>query len=201
VEERARQAGLLGISMFFLGHQPKAEAAKWVVASDMVVCLFTGPRIVWKDAVQNKFFDALAGGKPTASNFEGYQSIVTKQADIGIILDPASVSRGAEQLCTALRDEAWLAQVPVRAHRLTSGEFSRDALAEWLERVLGHCTVRLGISARSQFTQRPIHSFPTASVCASAIPLGISSAHDHPSAAPRVAKSEGRGVTVNPSLR
>jgi glycosyltransferase involved in cell wall biosynthesis len=136
VEERAREAGVLGTSMFFLGHQPKAEAAKWVVASDMVVCLFTGPRVVWKDAVQNKFFDALAAGKPTASNFEGYQSIVAKEAGIGIILDPASASRGAEQLCVALRDRTWLAQVPGRAQQLATGKFSRDALAERLERVL-----------------------------------------------------------------
>ena len=136
VEERASQAGLLGTSMFFLGHQPKAAAAKWVVASDLVVCLFTGPRVVWKDAVQNKFFDALAAGKPTASNFEGFQSIVAKDAGIGIILDAESASRGAEQLCTALRDQAWLAQVPGRAQRLADGRFSRDALAEELERVL-----------------------------------------------------------------
>jgi glycosyltransferase involved in cell wall biosynthesis len=122
--------------MFFLGHQPKAEAAKWVVASDMVVCLFTGPRVVWKDAVQNKFFDALAAGKPTASNFEGYQSIVAKDAGIGIILDPESASRGADQLCTALRDRAWLAQVPGRAQRLADGRFGRDALAKEMERVL-----------------------------------------------------------------
>jgi glycosyltransferase involved in cell wall biosynthesis len=141
VEERARQAGVLGTSMFFLGHQPKAEAAKWVVASDIVVCLFTGPRVVWKDAVQNKFFDALAAGKPTASNFEGYQSILANEAGIGIILDPGSASRGAEQLCTALRDRTWLAQVAGRAQQLSAGEFSRDALAERLERVLEHCAV------------------------------------------------------------
>jgi glycosyltransferase involved in cell wall biosynthesis len=136
VEECARRAGLLETSMFFLGHQPKAEAARWVAASDMVLCLFTGPRVVWKDAVQNKFFDALAAGKPTASNFEGYQSIVAREAGIGIILDSGSANRGAEQLCTALRDRAWLAQVPGRAQRLASGQFSRDAQAVELERVL-----------------------------------------------------------------
>ena len=136
VEDRARQAGLLASSMYFLGHLPKADAARWVVASDIVVCLFTGPRVVWKDAVQNKFFDALAAGKPTASNFKGYQSIVAEDAGIGIILDPGSASRGAEQLCAALGDRAWLAQVPGRAQRLARGEFSRDALAQRLERVL-----------------------------------------------------------------
>lgn len=149
VEARARQAGLLGSSMFFLGHLPKADAARWVVASDMVVCLFTGPRVVWKDAVQNKFFDALAAGKPTASNFEGFQSIVAKEAGIGIILDPGSASRGAEQLCAALRDRAWLEQVPERSQRLASGEFGRDGLAGKLEQVL--LTVA-HTSCRARFT-------------------------------------------------
>ena len=47
----------------------------------------------------------------------------------------------------------------------------------------------------------PIHSFATPSTCASASPRGTSSAHDPPSAAPRVEKSEGRAVTANPSRR
>jgi glycosyltransferase involved in cell wall biosynthesis len=136
VEEKARQAGLLSNSTFFLGHLSKIEAARWVVASDMVLCLFAGPRVVWKDAVQNKFFDALAAGKPTASNFEGYQSIIAKEAGIGIILAAGSPCAGAEQLCAALRDEAWRSQVPLRSQRLATGEFSRDALAHKLVQCL-----------------------------------------------------------------
>lgn len=136
VEEQARAAGILGASMFFTGHVPKAVAAKWICASDMVACLFTGPRIVWKDAVQNKFFDALAAGKPTASNFEGFQSMIATDADIGMILDPGSPRDAARQLLARLRDTAWLAGVPARSAKLARGRFSRDRHAAALDDVL-----------------------------------------------------------------
>ena len=148
VEEQARAAGVLGRSVFFTGHVPKRVAARWVAASDMVLCLIAGPRIVWKDAVQNKFFDALAAGKPTASNFEGFQSIIARDADIGIILDRESPSNAARQLLARLRDREWLAGVPARCAALANGRFSRDALALALEQVLastvGGATRRIG---------------------------------------------------------
>jgi glycosyltransferase involved in cell wall biosynthesis len=122
--------------MFFVGHVPKPVAAKWILASDVIVCLFTGPRVVWKDAVQNKFFDALAAGKPTASNFEGFQSIVARDADIGVIMDPASPSRGALQLASLLSDAAWRDGVAVRSAVLARNEFDRERLAGELAEVL-----------------------------------------------------------------
>jgi len=136
VEEQARTAGVLGSSMFFVGHVPKQIAAKWILASDVIVCLFTGPRVVWKDAVQNKFFDALAAGKPTASNFEGFQSIVARDADIGIIMDPASPSRGTHQLIAMMSDAAWRDGIAVRSAALARNEFDRERLARALAKVL-----------------------------------------------------------------
>jgi len=136
VEEQARMAGVLGSSMFFVGHVPKPVAAKWILASDVIVCLFTGPRVVWKDAVQNKFFDALAAGKPTASNFEGFQSVVARDADIGIIMDPKSPDQGAQQLFSLIRNHAWIAGVSQRSGKLATQRFSRDQLASELSEVL-----------------------------------------------------------------
>ena len=136
VEEQARTAGVLGSSMFFVGHVPKPVAAKWILASDVIVCLFTGPRVVWKDAVQNKFFDALAAGKPTASNFEGFQSVVARDADIGIIMDPKSSDQGAQQLFSLIRNQAWMAGVSQRSGKLATQRFSRDQLASELSEVL-----------------------------------------------------------------
>jgi glycosyltransferase involved in cell wall biosynthesis len=140
VEEQARTAGVLGSSMFFVGHVPKPVAAKWILASDVIVCLFTGPRVVWKDAVQNKFFDALAAGKPTASNFEGFQSVVARDADIGIIMDPKWPEQGAKQLSALLSDEVWRSEVLRRSKDLAQGEFGRDRLAGMLEEVCSWST-------------------------------------------------------------
>ena len=124
--------------MFFVGHVPKQIAAKWILASDVIVCLFTGPRVVWKDAVQNKFFDALAAGKPTASNFEGFQSIVARDADIGIIMDPKSSDQGAQQLIAMMSDAAWRDGVAERSAVLARNDFDRERLVGELAEVLRH---------------------------------------------------------------
>jgi glycosyltransferase involved in cell wall biosynthesis len=91
---------------------------------------------VWKDAVQNKFFDALAAGKPTASNFEGFQSIIARDAEIGIIMDPESPAQGARQLSALLRDQAWMQLVTSRSANLATQRFSRDQLASQLAGIL-----------------------------------------------------------------
>ena len=136
IEDAARRAGLLGVNFFLVGHVSKHVAARWISAADMVVCLIIGTRIDWKDAVQNKFFDAVAAGKPTASNFEGYQSILARDADIGIILEPDCPNAGAALLLEKLRDRAWLDVVAIRSRALARGEFSRDAHAAKLEETL-----------------------------------------------------------------
>jgi glycosyltransferase involved in cell wall biosynthesis len=136
VVEQARVAGVLDSSMFFVGHVPKPIAAKWILASDVIACLFTGPRVVWKDAVQNKFFDALAAGKPTASNFEGFQSIIARDSEIGIIMDPESPEHAANQLSAVLQNQAWMQGVPSRSADLANQRFSREQLASQLAGIL-----------------------------------------------------------------
>jgi glycosyltransferase involved in cell wall biosynthesis len=136
VREAARSAGMLDHSFFMLNQMPKREVAKWLHAADFVVALFTGPRVIWKDAVQNKFFDALAAGKPIANNFDGWQSRVAQEESVGLILDPDDVASAASKLVAALRDEQWLEAVPKRALNLARTRFERGLLAAELERVL-----------------------------------------------------------------
>lgn len=140
IEAAAESAGLLGHQVFMFDPMPKRELVRWLHAADMITALFTGPRVIWKDAVQNKFFDALAVGKPIANNFDGWQSRIARDAGVGLILDPTDVAVAARQLVAALQDEAWLRTVPDRARRLATEEFERGLLAERLERVLA-CAV------------------------------------------------------------
>ena len=136
VRSTAMQCGVLDSTFFMLPSVPKHEAAQWVRGADMVMCLFTGPRVIWKDAVQNKFFDAVAAGKPTASNFEGFQSLVAVEHGIGVILDPNDHTKAAKQLVGTLNDVQWLAGVKSRSRVLAEGDFSRDVLANRLLAVL-----------------------------------------------------------------
>jgi glycosyltransferase involved in cell wall biosynthesis len=128
---------VLGRNFFLLGKQPKKVAVAWTVAADMTIALFTGPEIVWRDAVQNKFFDSLAAGKPVASNFSGWQSKLAVDAGAGLILSASSVESAAREVVRALRDRRWLEVAGRTARELAVNCFDRNALAADLARVLG----------------------------------------------------------------
>ncbi len=129
VREVAADCGVLDRSFFLLGPLPKRALVAWTSAATFNVALFTGPRVVWKDAVQNKFFDSLAAGRPVACNFRGWQSEVAESEGVGVILPPDDLEGAAEILLERLRDDAWLAAARGRALALATGRFSRDRLA------------------------------------------------------------------------
>lgn len=136
VKELARQKAVLNENFFMLEAMPKRDLVTWFNAADLTVSLFTGPDVVWKDGVQNKFFDSLAAGTPVASNFDGWQSRVAVEEGVGLTLDATDIETAARQVVTALHDEAWLSAVPARARTLALGRFNRDRLALRLEEIL-----------------------------------------------------------------
>jgi len=147
VRERARAAGVLDRTFFMLPAMAKTELADWIAASDILTCLI-GPKSVSKDAVQNKFFDAMAAGKPTVCNFEGFQTRIAREHDIGITLDPDDAAAGARKLADTLRDDAWLLGAADRCRRLAVGDFSRDHLADRLRALLESCAQAPGRDTR-----------------------------------------------------
>jgi glycosyltransferase involved in cell wall biosynthesis len=136
IRAAARAAGLFDRTFFMFDPVPKRDLVRWLQAADVVTALFTGPRVIWKDAVQNKFFDALAAGKPVANNFDGWQSRIARDSGVGLILDSEDLASAARQLVEALRDEHWLGAVPARARQLAQSQFERGLLASRLEQVL-----------------------------------------------------------------
>jgi glycosyltransferase involved in cell wall biosynthesis len=136
VRQSAEDAGILNRSFFLLGALPKHELAAWMSASTFTIALFTGPRVIWKDAVQNKFFDSLAAGRPVACNFRGWQSEIAESEGVGIILPPDDVEEGAKLLLARLADHQWLSEARQKALALARGRFSRDRQADELLRLL-----------------------------------------------------------------
>jgi glycosyltransferase involved in cell wall biosynthesis len=136
IRAAARAAGLFDRTFFMFDPVPKRDLVRWLQAADVVTALFTGPRVIWKDAVQNKFFDAMAAGKPVANNFDGWQSRIARDAGVGLILDSEDLASAARQLVETLHDEHWLGAVPARARQLAQSQFERGLLASRLEQVL-----------------------------------------------------------------
>lgn len=136
VRAAADEAGVLGHSFFMLPPIAKGELSGWLRAADLHVALMRGPSSYTKDAVNNKFFDALAFGKPIANNFIGWQATLAEGAGIGVHLNPDDPDAGASAIERALADRDWLAQVPDRARELARERFDYSLLAARLEEVL-----------------------------------------------------------------
>jgi glycosyltransferase involved in cell wall biosynthesis len=132
----AQDARVLNKNLFLRGQLPRRETAAWTLAADMTLALFTGPDVVWRDAVQNKFFDSLAAGRPVANNFAGWQSRVAVEAGAGLILSATDVEAAARDVVSVIRDRRWLEQAGQAARNLAVRRFNRDLLAADLTRLL-----------------------------------------------------------------
>ena len=136
VRELAQQLGVYEKNFFMLGRKAKKDAALWCRSATVNVALVTGPRFIWKDATQNKYFDSLAAGRPVASNYDGWQALIAQEAGAGLIIDANDSRKAAKQLLVSVRDEAWLADASKQAMTLATEQFSRDQHALDLENVL-----------------------------------------------------------------
>lgn len=132
----ALDLGVLNKNFFMVGATPKARVAAWMDAADLAIAMLTGPEIVWRDSTSNKFFDALAAGKPIANNFEGWSAKVARDAGAGLIVPSDDLDEAARMIAAHVRDREWLTKAGRTARKLAENDFNRDTLASELERVL-----------------------------------------------------------------
>ncbi|MCM4079204.1 glycosyltransferase family 4 protein [Paractinoplanes hotanensis] len=134
----AAELGLLDGTVRMWEKVPKAELPVILGAATMSTSFVRPIRALWDNSA-NKFFDALAAGRPIAINYGGWQADLIDETGTGLVLDPTDTDDAAEQFVKHCRDESWLAQARVAAHRLAVEQFSRDLLfdrfAEVLDRV------------------------------------------------------------------
>lgn len=136
IKELAKISGVLDDNFFMIGRIPKKEIPKWLSASDLAIITYTGPKVLWKDSVSNKVFDALAAGKPIVSNLPGWCEVLAEQSGAGIIIDASNYKVAAEELVKTIRNKTWLEKAGKNALALARDVFSRDKLAKKLEGVL-----------------------------------------------------------------
>ena len=136
VREEARRLGVLDRTFFMSPSAPKAEIPVILSAADMALSVFKlGIREMWANSA-NKFFDALAAGKPIAINYGGWQSDLIKETGAGLVLSGQDLETAADQLTSTLNDRVWLSAAGLAAKRLGRERFDRDQLAAELEGVI-----------------------------------------------------------------
>jgi glycosyltransferase involved in cell wall biosynthesis len=84
----------------------------------------------------NKFFDALAAGRPVAINYGGWHRTLLQEHGAGLALPATDPAAAAGLLAALIGDEDALARCREGARALASERFDRDRLAEEFAGVL-----------------------------------------------------------------
>jgi glycosyltransferase involved in cell wall biosynthesis len=123
-------------NFFFFPPVAKQNIPFWINSADLMVVFYKGPSCALKNSVQNKFFDALAAGKPVVFDHDGW-SVKHLEKQRGAIRIPSENPRLAAGIIVKyLNDKQWLDNAGKQALGLAERFFNRNILAKELEMVL-----------------------------------------------------------------
>ncbi|NWO07112.1 MAG: glycosyltransferase family 4 protein [Alteromonadaceae bacterium] len=135
VAREAEQAGVLGHNLFMEGKLPKTEIPALLGAANMASNLVIDiPEARANSA--NKFFDALAAGRPVFLNHGGWMHDLVTAHGCGLASWQRSASEVASELENKMHDNDWLVSAGQSARELAEECFARDKLADQLIQVL-----------------------------------------------------------------
>jgi len=135
IRSLAAELGVLDKSLFLWSRIPKADMPGVLSAATVATSLFIDLPAMRANSA-NKFFDALAAGRPIAINYGGWQADLIQEHSCGLLLDPNDPQTAAEKLASSVRDRGWLERAGRNARTLAEERFSRDKLAHELQCVL-----------------------------------------------------------------
>lgn len=150
VRDLAEQLGVLGRNFFMMEPIPKEEAPALLSAATMATSLFANNPAFWTNSA-NKFFDALAAGKPIAINYGGWQADLIGETGCGLAMPSGDPDQAAVLLAEWLADAERLHQAGEAAYRLATTRFHPETIVDQFEQVLegalaasrGHATATL----------------------------------------------------------
>ena len=126
---RAEEYGILNRTLYVQQALPKRSIAALFDACSVAFSVFIDLPEMWHNSA-NKFFDALAAGRPVAINYRGWQADLIARHDLGLVLPADAPVVAARMLADFLADREAVSRCGRNARRLAKREFGRDELAE-----------------------------------------------------------------------
>jgi len=134
VREVSRELGILEKNFWMLQPIPKEEMPGLLSACTVATSLFL-PIPEMESNSANKFFDALAAGRPIMINYGGWHKEILEQSGAGISIPGNDPELGAIQLANFLNNTEDLQKARSAARQLADTVFSRELLYEKLTSV------------------------------------------------------------------
>ena len=128
VKHRASSSNVLHRNLFIEKSLPKREIPAALSAATMACSLFVDKPEMRPNSA-NKFFDALAAGKPILINYGGWMHDLVKSRDCGLALWQMPLSEVASVLDSKMNDTTWLDNSGHASLKLARKYFDRDLLA------------------------------------------------------------------------
>ena len=135
IREKAANAGVLGKNLWMVPPVPKSEMPNLLSASTMATSLVINLPQLWNNSA-NKFFDALAAGRPIMINHEGWQADLIREAGVGLVVPPDDPKIAADMLHDFLQDRKRLEKAGKATAMLADRMFNVDRLAMQLNAVI-----------------------------------------------------------------
>jgi len=135
VVEKANKLGVLEKNLWVLPTIPKNEMPALLSATTVAVSVFIDLPEMWNNSA-NKFFDALAAGRPLMINYSGWQAEILRESGAGVVVPPDNPSAAARILNVFLTDSERLEKARHAARVLAGTEFNRDYLFNKLQMTL-----------------------------------------------------------------
>jgi len=119
-------------NVLFIDHSSKDAAIELMRKSTMVYLSFAPFEKLWTGS-PNKYFDALAIGKPVLCNFGGWIAEEIKREQCGVVYQPGRPDQFFDDVWPKLQNEAVIAQMSQLAYRLAGDKYSLEKqLPLWL---------------------------------------------------------------------
>lgn len=148
LESLGRELGILNENLWIFDGVPKHSIPEILSAADIAISTVIPNRVLWHNSA-NKFFDALAAGRPVAINHGGWQADLLTETGAGIVLPPDDIEKAAEMLVGFLHSESRLKQARKAARVLAREQFDRNLLVREIESVLENAVCKPARSSSS----------------------------------------------------
>ncbi len=131
----AHNLKVLNTNLFHLSRLPKADMPAIFAIAKMGSSIFIDLPEMWPNSA-NKFFDALAAGKPVLINYQGWQADEIRGTDAGLIIPPNNPMEAAERIHAFLANDELVKVASRAAFRLAQEKYEVNILFEKFRRTL-----------------------------------------------------------------
>lgn len=131
----ATTLGVLGVNLWMIPPVPKRAIPALFARSTVSASLFADLPQMWNNSA-NKFFDALAAGRPVLINYGGWQAKLLQESGAGLVVPSRDPDEAARMLHAFLTEPGAIQRASVAAAELAEERFNRNQLASQLIDVL-----------------------------------------------------------------